>query len=206
MRVLADHARKAGFQVETRVQARCPSIALPGSWDEYLASLDKKQRHELRRKIRKAEAETVSWRVTDPRSHDLTSDMESFVRLHRLSTPDKNLFMDETMTAFFFDMAQAIARRGWLHLSFLELENEQIAGLLSFDYNDHFQVYNSGYDARRYGALSPGIVLIGYCIRHAIELQRRTFDFLRGEEEYKYRLGARPNDIYELTIQRNGAQ
>ncbi len=205
LRVLADHARKAGLQVETRVQARCPSIELPKSWDEYLAGLDKKQRHELRRKMRKAEAEAASWRVSDPRLHDLASDMESFVTLHRLSDPDKNLFMDAAMQAFFFDMAQAISQRGWLHLSFLERGDEQIAGLLSFDYNNHFQVYNSGYDASRHGALSPGIVLIGYCIRHAIELQRHTFDFLRGEEEYKYRLGARPTDIFELTIQRNGA-
>lgn len=205
VRVLAHHAQKAGFHVETRVQARCPSIELPKSWDEYLAGLDKKQRHELRRKIRKAEAQAASWRVSDPASHDLASDMASFVRLHRLSDPDKNLFMDEAMTAFFLDMAQAISQRGWLHLSFLEQESEQIAGLLSFDYNNHFQVYNSGYDASRYSAISPGIVLIGYCIRHAIELQRHTFDFLRGEEEYKYRLGARPTDIYELTIQRNGA-
>jgi len=205
IRVLAKAAQKAHFRVETTVQARCPFIELPITWDGYLARLDKKQRHELRRKMRKAEAEAASWRVIPTDSQDLALAMETFVRLHRLSSPDKDMFMDSDMKAFFFDMAHAISKQGWLHLSFLEQRGEPIASLLSFDYNNHFQVYNSGYDAARYSELSPGIVLIGHCIRHAIESGRRIFDFLRGEEEYKYRLGATPANIYKLTIQRNGA-
>ena len=204
-RVLADQAKEAGLHVESRIQDRCPSIDLPHSWEEYLASLDKKQRHEIRRKMRRAETEAVSWFVVPAQNHDLVTEMEAFVKLHRMSSPEKNTFMDSDMKAFFFEMAQTMSKRGWFHLSFLELRGEKIAGLLSFDYNDNFQVYNSGYDAGQYGALSPGIVLMGYCIQHAIELGRRTFDFLRGEEEYKYRMGAKPTNVYELIIHRNGA-
>lgn len=203
--ILPKEARKAGLHVESRIQDRCPSITLPHSWEEYLTSLDKKQRHEIRRKIRRAESEAASWFAVSAQNHDLAEEMEAFVRLHRISSPDKNTFMDSQMKAFFFEMAKTMLERSWFHLSFLEQRGERIASLLSFDYNNSFQVYNSGYNAEQYGALSPGIVLISYCIQYAIEQGRQSFDFLRGEEEYKYRMGAKPTDVYELIIHRNGA-
>jgi len=53
-----------GFAVEIEMQEVCPVIYLPDSYEGYLEQLDKKQRHELRRKVRKAESEAViSWCV-----------------------------------------------------------------------------------------------------------------------------------------------
>ena len=60
------------FDVKVSEQEVCPVIVLPATWDEYLDSLDKKQRHEIRRKIRRAEGavEDVSWYIVDS-SHNL---------------------------------------------------------------------------------------------------------------------------------------
>ena len=73
---------------------------------------------------------------------------------------------------------------------------------LNFDYRDSILVYNSGYDPEKYAWLSPGIVLLSYCIQWAIESGRAKFDFLRGDEEYKFRFGAEPTEIYRLLITR----
>ena len=203
-RVLADQAEAMQLVVRRRIQERCPVIKLPTSWEQYLTSLDKKQRHEIRRKLRRAETQAdINWYVVDPQTHDLAAEMEVFIELHRLSSSEKDVFMDGRMKGFFFEMAKALAERQWLNLSFIEMNGQKAAGLLSFDYNDEFQVYNSGYDVTHYGHLSPGIVLTAYAIRQAIERGRRTFDFLRGDEEYKYRMGAEPTDLYELTISRD---
>ncbi|MFQ5814423.1 MAG: GNAT family N-acetyltransferase, partial [Anaerolineae bacterium] len=80
---------------------------------------------------------------------------------------------------------------------------EKAATMLNFDYRDSILVYNSGYNPRKYARLSPGIVLLSYCIQWAIESGRAKFDFLRGDEEYKYRFGAQPTEIYRLLIARN---
>jgi CelD/BcsL family acetyltransferase involved in cellulose biosynthesis len=199
-------AEQAGLAVKRCKQEICPVIELPRTWDEYLATLDKKQRHELRRKIRRAEAEAqTDWYVVDPARHDLAAEMESFFELHRLSSPEKSIFMDAQMRGFFSDVAQALAGRGWLHLSFITMNAQRAAGMLCFEYNNAFEVYNSGYDPNSYAQLSPGIVLLSYCIRQAIEQERGVFDFLRGDEEYKFRFGARPTGVYEVTLARDGS-
>lgn len=202
-RSLFDRAQRAGLAVDRRLVENCPVISLPSSWNDYLASIDKKQRHEIRRKLRRAESEVnTKWYVIDGSSQDVAENMEAFFRLHRLSSAAKSDFMDERMRSFFKEMGRRIASQGWLHLSFLEMNGQKAAGMLSFEYNNRLEVYNSGYDPETYGSLSPGIVLLSYCIRQAIERGHTEFDFLRGEEEYKYRFGARPNPIYELVIAR----
>ncbi len=200
-RVLTDLACAKGLSVQVTVQDRCPVIALPATWDAYLDTLDKKQRHEIRRKLRRAEsqADTQCYVVSD-QQHDVAAQMESFIALHRSSRPEKDVFMDERMKGFFIDIAGILAQRDWLQLSFLEIDGRKAAALFSFSYNQSYQIYNSGYDPELYGQFSPGIVLIAYCIQCAIGRGYKTFDFLRGEEEYKYRMGAKPTDVHELII------
>jgi CelD/BcsL family acetyltransferase involved in cellulose biosynthesis len=89
-------------------------------------------------------------------------------------------------------------KRGWLQLNFLVVNDTPVATYLNFDYNDHILVYNSGLDPAEYGHLSPGIVLLAYTIEHAIELKRDVFDFLRGDEQYKYRMGGTDTSVMNL--------
>ena len=95
-------------------------------------------------------------------------------------------------------------RRLELAAEFVEVLGEKAASLLNFDYGDSILVYNSGYDPVSYRSLSPGIVVTARCIETAIELGRKTFDFLRGDEEYKYRFGAHDTMVRRLVIARPG--
>ncbi|MDH7487451.1 MAG: GNAT family N-acetyltransferase [Anaerolineae bacterium] len=204
-RLLPELARARGYAVTTFEEDVCPIIDLPDSWEAYLALLDKKQRHEVRRKLRRAEAAgQVSWYIVD-HTRDLQAEMDDFIELHRLSQPEKDQFMEPQMQRFFHAAARVALDAGWLQLSFLEVNGEKAAAMLCFDYANNILVYNSGYDPQRYSALSPGIVLLAYCIRHAIELGRAQFDFLQGDEVYKYRFGARQTKIYRTLITRPGA-
>ncbi len=201
--LLAEMAAARGYQVQTEVEDICPIIPLPSTWDEYLSSLSKKQRHEIRRKIRRAEGGgQINWYVVNE-EHDLAAEMEAFIELHQKSHVDKDEFMDAQMKGFFHAVAQVLHEAGWLQLAFIEVNGEKAATMLNFDYRDSILVYNSGYDPQKYRQLSPGIVLLSYCIQWAIELERAEFDFLRGDEVYKYRFGAQPTEIYRLVIAKN---
>jgi len=196
-------ARKTkGVQVAMEVEDVCPVINLPSSWEEYLSLLSRKQRHELRRKIRKANREAmVRWYyVQDEKS--VQTEMKDFVELHRRSSGQKTDFMDQRMHNFFQAMARVTFQQGWSRLSFLLLDEIKTAAMLCFDYNNSILVYNSGYNPQLYPSLSTGTVLLAYCIQDAIHKGRRTFDFLRGGEEYKYRLGGQDTKVYHLTISR----
>jgi len=193
------------FEVSLHVEEVCPVITLPSTWDEYLSSLSKKERHEVRRKVRKANREAMvrCYYADDPTS--LYGELEDFIALHRTSADPKSSFMDERMQGFFHALAEAAQHNGWLRLAFLLVNNVKASAMLCFRYGNAFQVYNSGYDPELYPELSTGIVLLSCCIRDAIEEGLELFDFLRGEEDYKYRFGAERTEIYNLKIARRGS-
>jgi len=197
---LVQMAVELGLYARMAVQEICPVIALPSDWEEYLNSLDKKQRHEIRRKMRRieSEAETRWWFAKDTATID--ADIGEFIRLHRKSNPEKDAFMDEQMVGFFREMCRMAFDSGWLDLAFIEVNGVVTASMLNFDYDNQILVYNSGYDPAQYATLSPGIVLLSYCIRDAIETGHARFDFLRGDEEYKFRFGAQRTTIHNVLM------
>ncbi|MDY6853809.1 MAG: GNAT family N-acetyltransferase [Thermodesulfobacteriota bacterium] len=196
-------ALEKGYSVDVALEDVCPKIELPSSWEDYLMLLDKKDRHELKRKIRKFERLPESF--VDSRIEDsiaLNDRMELFMDLHRKSNMKKKAFMDKDMEFFFHGIAHIMFPKDWIKLSFLGIDGGHAASSLCFDYQNKIYLYNSGYDPQ-YSYLSPGIVLVGYLIREAIESERCEFDFLRGKESYKYRFGAKDSYIYRMVINKN---
>jgi CelD/BcsL family acetyltransferase involved in cellulose biosynthesis len=190
--------RVRGFEVEITQQEVCPIIELPTTWEDYLSqALDKKERHEIRRKLRRAEGE-ASWYVVGA-EHQLNDEIERFLNLMSASHPEKAGFLREPQNLEFFrQVTPVVYQKGWLQLSFLTVQGKAAATYLNFDYNSQILVYNSGLLPGEYGHLSPGIVLLAYNIRHAIETGHQVFDFLRGSESYKYRMGGKDNPVFML--------
>lgn len=201
LELLRASLERCGFTLEIVLQEVCPVIRLPGDWEAYLNELDKKQRHEIRRKIRKAESEAqISWYIVG-KSHDIHTELDRFLGLMSASQKQKADFLTNPKNvAFFKTIVPLMFERGWLQLSFLTVNEKTTAAYLNFDYADSILVYNSGLlpdDAN----LSPGIVLLSYLIQHAIETKHTIFDFLRGNETYKYRMGAQDTRVYKLKAQ-----
>lgn len=201
---LRELAEARGYQTLVEIEDVCPVIELPPSWDDYLMMLDKKQRHEVRRKLRKADREADTRFLIVGPEHDLGAEMEGFVELHQKSAPEKDKFMDPQMQAFFFEVAEVLQAQGWLQLAFVVMDGEKAAALLNFDYGDAILVYNSGYDPIQFRQLSPGIIVTARCIEHAIALGRSKFDFLRGDEVYKYRFGGQDTEVRRFLIAQPG--
>lgn len=194
-------AAERGFSFAAEVQEVCPVIELPSSFDAYLDSLDRQQRHELRRKLRRAEgAEARLVQVSAP--GELPAAVDTFLSLLQKSTPEKGEWLNAGRRAVFHATAEAALSAGTLQLLFLEVEGQRVAALFNFDYNGRIWVYNSGLDPEAFAYLSPGVVLTALAIERAIAGSRHTFDFLRGNETYKYRLGAQDTHIYRLILQR----
>jgi CelD/BcsL family acetyltransferase involved in cellulose biosynthesis len=184
------------------VEETCPVLALPAAWDDYLAALGKKDRHELRRKLRRAEShpEPLTWRTVN-KGPELAAALETFIALHRRSDEAKARFMTPIMVTFFHRLLAAFAPTGWLEVATLYAGDHPVAAYLSFRQAARLLLYNSGYDPR-YGGYSAGFALLVYRIRLAIEEGVQTFDFLRGDERYKYDLGAQDQFIYRVIIRK----
>ncbi len=185
---LESQAKQRGWNFSSQVTYHSPSIPLKDDFETYLCSLDKKQRHEIRRKMRRAEesGQGVRWYIVRDKS-SLEQEVEALVTL-MAQEPGKAEFLTPPMREQMKRFCQMAFEQGYLQLAFLEVDGLKAAAYLNIDYLDTIWVYNSGVD-RRFMDLSPGWVLLGYLLKWAHENKKREFDFMRGSEDYKYRFG-----------------
>jgi len=202
----------AGHQIQVTQEDVAPHIRLPQRYDDYLLDqVDKKQRHEIRRKQRRAEREaTVGFYLVPTTLDDaqLDAEMDGFILLQQMSRPDKEEFMTPEMQHFFRRMARRMLDAGYLRLAFLTLNGKKAATLFAFEYRGSFLLYNSGYDTGEFAHFSPGWVLLAYLIQYAIAAGCHLFDFLQGDEEYKYHFGSVDYKVMRVIVRnqagRNG--
>jgi len=201
--IMVELARTKGWQAKAEIEEVCPVITLADTWEDYLAGVDKKQRHEIRRKLRRAESSAeIRWYVID-NAVDLTDEViDTFITLHQKSTQDKEDFWHSAMESFFRALIRRFAEQGWLKLYFLELDGKIASTLLCFDYQNEILVYNSGFDPNQFGHLSTGNIIVSYSIQHAIDLGRARYDFLRGDEVYKFRFGAVAEPVFRVRVEK----
>lgn len=195
--IVARMGAERGIEFEVFAEDVCPVAALPGDWNSYLMSLRKKDRHELKRKVRKLEGrDDVRWHlVPSGDTERMAVEMPVFLDLHRSSGVDKAHFMDDKMAEYFVDMAQTMTGPGWLDLAVLDVDGEPASAYLSYKYGDRLYLYNSGY-SQKFAAYSAGVALLAYRIHKAILQGLKWFDFLRGDEDYKYDFGAKDTFVY----------
>ncbi|OQY44091.1 MAG: hypothetical protein B6242_13445 [Anaerolineaceae bacterium 4572_78] len=196
-------AEKANLRPTSAVEEICPIITLPDTWQSYLSSVNRKQRQEIQRKLRRVEVMDDSRLYVIDNLSDLSDELiDAFVILHKKSNHDKESFWDESLENFFRTLIKRMAELGWLKFYFIDIDDNPAAALLCFDYQNEILVYNSGFDYARHGYLGVGNAIVSYSIRHAIELKRNRYDFLRGDEKYKFKFGAIGEDVYDIKINR----
>lgn len=174
-------------------------LDLPGTWDDFLDALDGKQRHELRRKLRRLqEAGSVRFRMVDGGA-ELPQAIETFLGLFTMNRNDKAAFMTSRMASFFSTLATALANEGMLRLFFLDVNEQPVASVFCFDYQGTRHLYNNGYDIAFQG-ISAGLMSKVLSIQAAIEEGLRLYSFLKGSEAYKYRLGGKETALLRCVL------
>ncbi len=167
-------------------------LSLPDTYDGYLAGLRKKDRHELRRKRRRFDKELGEARL-ERRSGPAA--VALFARLHRLSAGDKGSFMTAAMEEFF--LALHVEAGGVIDV-LLDGAEHPAAVIFSFEDESGYYLYNSAFEPE-VQLHSPGNVMLSHLIERSIQQGHRFFDFLKGDEAYKFRLGAVARPLFVVT-------
>lgn len=194
--ILEAEVARRGWALEREPLQVCPVVNLPASWEDYLGSLDKKTRHEIRRKMRHAEGSEERMEIKIRGSEG----MDDFFRLMACDK-EKAAFLTPAMREQFQAIASAAQEAEMLELAFLEMGGRKIAAYFNFAFGNRIWVYNSGMDPQ-FAAASPGWVLLAMLIRRAIEQGCQAFDFMRGDEPYKFQWGGVGEPILRLLIRR----
>jgi len=185
---LKAESESRGWTHHEEVYRPTPRIAINGDFDEYLSHVEKKQRHEIRRKMRRAAESELNVRfVIVDKDADIGPELDTFFDL-MVHDPGKAEFLHPAMKAQMMDVLHAAHKHGYLWLGFLEIDGAKTAASLNFDYKNKLWGYNSGV-SREHMELSPGWVLLAHTIKWCCENSRYEFDFMRGDEDYKYRFG-----------------
>ena len=193
-------ARNRGFEVLCQEEEVTVELDLPATWEEYLVGLDKKQRHEIRRKLRRLwEAGKVDYRCLEVSPQEVGALTDTFLKLFALSREEKAEFMTARMESFFRSLAKAMAEINLLRYGILEVDKLTAAMIMGFDYNEAMYLYNSGYDPQ-YNSLSVGLLSKVLCIKESIKRGMKKWDFLKGAERYKYQLGGNEIPLYNCQI------
>jgi Acetyltransferase (GNAT) domain len=193
-----------GWTLNVEREDVCPVVSLPADTDldAYLATLGKKERHEIRRKVRRAEA------VGEIRLEDSTvplADLDAFIDLHQKRWGIDGLFPatpgGEQSRVLFHRLFELHGPDGPLRLTFLSVGGRRIAAGIHFETPDGWLYYNAGVDPDARD-LSPGVVMTHAYVARAIASGVRRLDFLRGDESYKYDWGAVDEPIQRLLVRR----
>ncbi len=189
---VADALRVAGLNPTSQQHTVTAVLQLPETFDDYLAGIGKKERHELRRKRRRFDAEFGQGRVerrSGPESVALFAD------LHRRSSGDKGAFMTSEMEDFFLAIH---TQAGGVIDVLVDGNDRPASAIFSFEDDHGFYLYNSAFEPEVRN-FSPGNVVLSHLIERSIENGCEVFDFLKGDETYKFRLGAEPRPLFEVT-------
>ncbi len=176
----------APIEIERSVANVCPVVELRGTMQEFEGRLSPKFRHNLRNsrnRLRELGAEFVT--------SDAQQDgefLEALFGLHAARwTPrgEQGVLGAPCVQNFLRDAAHGFRERGWMRLHGLRVNNVLQAVVCNFAARGWTGAYICGFDPAlsRY---SPGSVLFGFAIEHAISAGDREFDFLRQGEKYKY--------------------
>jgi CelD/BcsL family acetyltransferase involved in cellulose biosynthesis len=179
----------AGLKVSVQEREVTAVLDLPSSHDEYLALLQKKERHEIRRKLRRFEDTCGPPRLIDDSTQ---GGLTTFAGMHRAASGEKGRFMTQEMETFFSDLLAVDGAR--LDL-LVDGRGNTVAASFGFQDERAYYLYNSAFEPDAADA-SPGLVLIDRLLRRAIGEGLSRFDFLKGDEPYKFRLGARRRPLY----------
>ena len=173
-------------------QDQVVNLILPESYEEYLAVLPRKKRHELKRKKVRFQEKYPQAVLRESKDSEI---FETFIKLHKTSDGDKGSFMNDEVAAFFRSL---LAMKGW-KIYYLEVDNSIAACCFVFEDEVGSYLYNSSKN-NTFNDVNPGIIIIDRIIEQLISKEFTFFDFLKGTERYKFDLGGISTQLYDIEI------
>ncbi len=199
----------AGHPSELETQTSASYVTLPTSWEAYLVQLSSQSRYLVKRTLRDLE----TW-AGGQVSFEIARTREAFERgrrilleLHAARWGDEvgpgGVFGSPAFLSFHDRIMPWLFERGGLELAWLSVRGEPIAALYNFVWNDKTYQYQGGRRMDLPKSVRAGIAVNVFAIRHAIEVGRREYDFLGGNDRYKEQLSTAQRPLLRIRATRD---
>ncbi|HEY3303128.1 MAG TPA: GNAT family N-acetyltransferase [Candidatus Binatia bacterium] len=195
---LAQRLKKLGWSLYEARRSVSPYIELAGhSWESYLAGLGPEHRYNVRRRMKNLSKQFDVRFEAAGTEEERREAFSLLVELHGMRWRQNGVggvFRAPGLLSFHEEMSRLALERGWLRLFVLRLDGKPAAALYGFRYKGVFYFYQSGFDPA-YGKFSVGLVTMGLAIKNAIEEGASEYDFLYGDEPYKFLWARRAREL-----------
>jgi CelD/BcsL family acetyltransferase involved in cellulose biosynthesis/Tfp pilus assembly protein PilF len=210
--ILMKSFRKKDFNIEEEAEEIqdginlniSPAAQLADSWDAYLdTKLSANTRQKLRRLLRQFEA-SKDLRITHADKDTLDRDIEILLRFwadrwgrQKGDRLEGILENNRVMLRHMFAAGRLFLPIMW--------NGEKPVGALSI-FTDPVKKachFLAGGRDQMFQGPSPGLLMHAYSIRHAIQEGFRQYDFMRGDESYKYSFGVENSRLRTLIVATN---
>ncbi len=178
----------------------CPSVELPNNFDDYLSSLSTNMRQKLRRLLRKLDNDD-ELEITQVTAETLERDVEILVNLWTRRWQMKKKRQTPAIQANLRGMFKFYFGLGILQLPVLWKAGQPIGALGNMiDWQRREVAFVIA--GRDPDCPSPpsGLMLHAHSIREAISKELKRYDFLRGNERYKYSFGVTESHLTNLVV------
>jgi CelD/BcsL family acetyltransferase involved in cellulose biosynthesis/2-polyprenyl-3-methyl-5-hydroxy-6-metoxy-1,4-benzoquinol methylase len=170
----------------------CPQIALPETAEMLMQNLGSTTGYNFRRKFKKLQSgftATVELYRSENDNLEKAYEQFSFIHGNRWRSQGYPSAFDKPIhSAFHNEIISKFAKRDWLRMFFLKAGTQPVAVNFSFNYKQRIYMYQSNaYGTEQIMKCSPGFLIRAIAMMEGIAEGCRVFDFLRGDEDYKYK-------------------
>lgn len=194
---------EVGLRLDRRTRWSSPRLALPDTFDEYLARLSKNRRSQIRRNLRPLDNGELTIRpVSDPSELGEAIATWQRFRVEWWSKRERQMNDEhgsERFLAFTQEAIAAMVSRGLAAVCEVRYREEILGVTIDFLDAHTFYYWLWGFDPR-FEELRPGHTLIAHGIRWSIESGRRYYDFMIGDEPYKQDYAPEDRAVLSMTV------
>lgn len=206
--ILRNILRDTPFTLVERINIRSPYISIDCNWTDYYSDLGKNIRSDVRRRLNSLAKMGKSQFIRLHEVDDVIDTLGVIKSIHvkcRQAMGGISWYTNEKRFRFASLVLKRFGDRKWLDIVFLKLNDRIIAYYLGFAYNNIVYFWNTGFDPE-FSKVSPGKLLLHYWIKDSFEKKYKQFDFMVGEESYKFQWTSLVRPNYELFLFKNTAR
>jgi len=187
--------KEEGRYAELTRSAYCPVAQLPDTEGELYPMLSPGWRKKVKQDVRVSNRDyEVSHAVFG--NSDIEGQLESFFELYE----EKGGWAGEQVHLILKKLLSKYAGDMPFQLDFLFLDDQPLAALFHFKYKETISMYLMAVDKNFNPKISIGNLLVGYCIKNAISTGFKYYDFLKGDELYKFHWSNNGHSTLQLNV------
>ena len=204
--IFSKECEKLGLKTFSFLRTVCPVVNLPENWECFRNSLKKSLRKKTEYHIRRLEKDHDvifgKWESIE----EINRDLPRFFEIHQQKWQaygEPGSFVDVRKRLFYETISKRFLGTKWLRVYYLRIDDRIVSILFGIVYNNRFFDLQAAYDLD-WQKRSVGTVLLYHSFKQSINEGMREYDFLRGEEEYKYQWGAVPKRNMRILVLKPG--